>query len=122
MFPGLIVDPPNSTVVYPDTQAVFICKVTYDSVSVWFVNGTDSRTLSGEFGDDITTRGVGITMTLTIKARTQYNNTVVQCVAGEFGGTEIERSDNVTLTIQGTFMYVYTQYSLSMHILCTTCI
>ena len=113
--PGLIVRPPTSTVVYNNTQAVFTCKLALDSIGVWYVNGTDSRSLPDEVIDDIATGSDGLTETLIITARIQYNNTVVQCVAGEFGGSGIERSDNATMTIQGTSTYVpynYTQYTV----------
>ena len=108
--PGLIVQPPTSTVVYPDTQAVFTCELTSGSVVVWFVNGTDRRLLPEEVRDDISTGNDGLTETLTITARTQYNNTVVQCAALEIGGSGIERSDNVNLTIQGTSKQYTVQY------------
>ena len=107
-FPDLIVRPPTSTVVYPDTQAVFTCEVTSGSHGVWFVNGTRSGLLPEEVGDDISTRDDGLTEILTITARTQYNNTVVHFMAQKVGGSESERSNNVTLTIQGTsIMYIY---------------
>ena len=99
---GLIVQPPTSTVVYPDTQAVFTCEVTPGSAGIWYVNGTDSRLLPEEVRDDISTGDDGLTEILTITSRTQYNNTVVQCVASELRGPGFEESDNVTLTIQGT--------------------
>ena len=101
-FPGLIVQPPTSTVVYPDTQTVFTCELTSGSLGAWLINGTDSRELPEEVRDDISTGDDGLTEILNITARTQYNNTVVQCAASEFGGSGSERSDNVTLTIQGT--------------------
>ena len=100
--PGLIVQPPTSTVVYPDTQTVFTCEVTSGSVGIWFINGIESRELPEEVRDDISTGVDGLNTTLTITARTQYNNTVVQCVAIEIGGSGREMSTNVTLTIQGT--------------------
>ena len=101
--PGLIVRPPTSTVVYPDTQAVFTCEPSSGYViAAWYVNGTDSRLLPEEVRDDTSNRADGFTEILIITARTQYNNTVVQCLAIEIGGSGIKRSDNVTLTIQGT--------------------
>ena len=100
--PGLIVQPPTSTVVYPDTPAVFTCEVIFDSIGSLYVNGTDIRVLPEEVRDDISTGVDGLTEILTITARTQYNNTVVQCVAIEIGGSGREISTNVTLTIQGT--------------------
>ena len=101
--PGLIVQPPTSTVVYPNTQAVFTCEVIPDSVCVWYVNDTDSRLLlPEEVRDDISIRNDGFTEILTITAKTQYNNTVVQCVAQERRGSGLERSNITTLRIQGT--------------------
>ena len=85
--------------VYVDTEAVFRCELTSAVFGGWLVNGTDSRELSEEIvSGDIR----GFHLTLTITARAQYNNTVVQCVTQELGGTGMERSDNVTLRIQGT--------------------
>ena len=37
----------------------------------------------------------------------QYNNTVVQCRAGEYDGSGREESDNVTLKIQGIGMCIH---------------
>ena len=88
--------------VYPETQAEFSCEVTFDSVSLWYVNGTDSRVLPEEVRDDISTRDDGLATTLTITAKTQYNNTVVICIAQERRGSGLERSNITTLRIQGT--------------------
>ena len=118
-FPGLIVQPPTSTVVYPDTQAVFTCELTSGSLGVWFINGTESRALPEEVRDDISTGDDGLAETLTITARTQYNNTVVQCAAQEFGGSGIERSDNVTLTIQGTRTHKQTHSPTTYNLPCS---
>ena len=98
--------------VYPDRQAVFICEVTPGSVSYWFING--SRLLPEEVRDDISSRHYGFTDALNITARTQYNNTVVQCAAEEIGGSRRERSDNVTLRVQGNLL-VYMQNTI-MHV------
>ena len=100
--PGLIVQPPTSTVVFPDTLAVFTCELTSGSTGIWYVNDTESRLLPEDVRDDISTGDDGLTRTLTITARKEYNNTVVQCVASELRGPGFEESDNVTLTIQGT--------------------
>ena len=105
--PGLIVQPPTSTVVYLNTQAEFTCQLTTGSLVVWFVNGIESRALPQEMRDDISTDDDGFIEILIITARTQYNNTVVQCVAAELGGSGIERSDNATLRIQGTSLYIH---------------
>ena len=91
--------------VYLDTPAVFTCQLNDTAFGGWFVNGTDTRELP-ELRDDISTRDEGLTMVLNITARTQYNNTVVQCLALMFGGNGTERSDNVTLTIQGILLHL----------------
>ena len=92
--------------VYADTEVVFTCELTPAAIGGWLVNGTNRRELSEEIVSGFTD---GLHLTLTIAARAQYNNTVVQCVAQEFDGDGIERSDNVTLRIQGTASY-YAQY------------
>ena len=50
--------------------------------------------------------------TLTILGRAEYNDTVVQCVAGDIGGGSVE-SANATLRVQGNKMS--TLYKVSMH-------
>ena len=101
--PDLIIQPPTSIVVYPDTQAVFTCELSVSAFGGWFVNGMDIRLLSEELKNDISTGRVGFNERLTITARTHYNNTVVQCVAGEYDGSGREESDDVTLKIQGNY-------------------
>ena len=85
--------------------------MTTGSVGIWFINGTDSRVLPDEVRNDINTRDNGLTTTLTITARTHYNNTIVQCEAVEFQGYGRERSDNTTLKIQGNVL-VYMQNTI----------
>ena len=117
--PGLIVQPPTSTVVYSNTQAVFTCEVMLISVYVWFINGTDGRALSSNDAD-IKTADDGLTKILILRAKTLYNNTIVQYEAAVIGGSGFERSDNVTLTIQGTCIYIKIMY---MYVLwgCAVC-
>ena len=92
---------PNSTVVYIDRNATFLCGIVNNAILYWTVNGSLTHQLPTNDIVDITTAN-GIMLTIT--ARVQYNNTVVQCFAEERGvGDGFEESDNVTLAIQGTF-------------------
>ena len=69
--PGLIVQPPTSIVVYPDTMAMFTCELNVSAFGGWFVNGMDIRLLlSEELKNDISTGRVGFNERLTITART----------------------------------------------------
>ena len=49
---------------------------------------------------DATTRRRNLTAT----ALTQYNNTEIQCIAIEFGNSELQLSDNGTLLVQGKLL------------------
>ena len=99
-----ILHAPESTVVYLDQSAVFVCE-TVGGVTGWRVDGTLLQTLPPEIYDDLqisrtnTPEGT-VVEELTIQARAEYNGTRVQCLVGIFGGSSYE-SENATLTIQG---------------------
>ena len=68
------------------------------------MNGTAYNNLPPTIRDDLDTDrdtvGENEVYTLTIPGRAEYNETVVQCVAGDDEGGSIE-STNVTLKVQG---------------------
>ena len=68
------------------------------------MNGTSYNDLPPELRDDLVpgreTVGVNEVYTLTIPGRAEYNETVVQCEAGDIGGIPIE-STIATLKVQG---------------------
>ena len=74
------------------------------------MNGTAYNDLPPALRDDLDpdreTVGDVEVYTLTILGRAEYNETVVQCVAGDAGGGPIE-STNATLRVQGNKMSIY---------------
>ena len=105
--------------VYPDQEAEFRCEVRSETAVVYFINGTDQRRLSNS--EDINVANDGLNRTLTINAKTNYNNTIVMCEASEEFGSGFELSDNVTLTIQGTCIYIILLLCTCMYyVLCAT--
>ena len=95
---------PSDTTVFLDHTAVFICGTRGADYGYWRVNGTAYNILPPELKSDLDpdreTVGEHEVYTLTILGRAEYNQTVVQCVAGRNGGGAIE-SANVTLKVQG---------------------
>ena len=84
-------------------EAVFECLYP-GAISSWLVNGVHQADII--FPSDILAVAVAVSgtpATLTIPARPEYNNTVVQCRATvEVGGRpEFVISDNATLLVQG---------------------
>ena len=99
-----IVTPPESVVVFTDSEAEFTCGTRNAPSFSWRVNGTFfsqlDPSLRADLDPDQETVGDIDRHTLTIPARAEYNGTVVQCVASVPGG-EFRQSGNATLTIQG---------------------
>ena len=98
----VILNPPKSKAVFPNQSANFTCEVSGGHTS-WKVNGFFFNYLSSVLLDDIytslanTEQGNAVDI-LTIKTRTKYNGTTIQCVTfGDFA----DQSENVTLTVQG---------------------
>ena len=110
-----IVEPPSNTTVLLDHTAVFTCETRGAYYGYWKVNGTPYNNLSPELRDDLDPDQESVgdieVYSLTIPGRAEYNETVVQCVAGDGGGGSIEST--VILKIQGTIcvcMYIVHVY------------
>ena len=99
-----IVESPSDTTVFLGHTAEFICGTRGANYAFWRVNGTSYNDLPPELRDDLVpgreTVGVNEVYTLTIPGRAEYNETVVQCKAGDSGNGSIE-SANTTLKVQG---------------------
>ena len=95
---------PSDTTVLLNHTAVFTCETRGALYGYWRVNGTAYNSLPPALRDDLDpdreTVGENEVYTLFIPGRAEYNETVVQCVAGDAGGGSIE-SANVTLKVQG---------------------
>lgn len=97
--------------MFLNQPAVFICATIGSDFTEWKINGTNLRELSS---DDLS-RTFGQNVTLTIQGRVEYNESRVQCVAGDLEGN-IAFSENVTLTIQGTNGHTVRHVHLTSHI------
>ena len=97
----MIIDPPESMVVYTDTVANFSCEVNTESAH-WNVNGTAINSHDNNSDLDAThdTIGTDVLCTLHFRAKVKYNGSLIQCVASTPGEGFIT-SQNVTLLIQG---------------------
>ena len=82
-------------------EAVFECLYPGATSYGWALNGTFLFDIPSDI--DIDPPSEDSPATLTIPARPEYNNTVVQCeaVVRVRGGAEIVLSDNATLTVYG---------------------
>ena len=99
-----ILHAPESTVVFLDQSAVFICE-TVGGALLWIVNGTQRELLSDDIHRDLTVSesvidGGRTVQELTIPAKAEYNGTRIQCVIFSLSGSD--QSENATLLIQGT--------------------
>jgi len=98
------VTPPESVVVFTESEAEFTCVTRNAPSFTWRVNGTFLRllddSLRADLDTDQETLGDREQYTLTIPARAEYNGTVVQGVASVPGG-EFRESESATLMIQG---------------------
>ena len=105
--------------VYIDRNATFLCGIVNNAILYWTVNGSLTHQHPTNDIVDITTAD-GIMLTIT--ARAQYNNTVIQCFAEERGvGDGFEESDNVTLTIQGRNNYSHnSQFETALNLKTTS--
>ena len=81
--------------VFSGSEAVFTCEASGAEALGWNVNGTTA--LETNFS---VTRTVGHISNITLPALSEYNSTVVQCIAGVLGG-HFTWSENATLLIQG---------------------
>ena len=82
-------------------EAVFECLYPGATPYDWAINGTFLTDFPPDI--DIDPPSGDSPATLTIPARPEYNNTVVQCeaVVRARGSREFVLSDNATLTVQG---------------------
>ena len=99
---SVILNHPESKAVFPNQSASFTCEV-FGGYTSWRVNGSLINDLTAEVLNDLDTslanaeEGNALDI-LTIKARTEYNGTEIQCVTfGDFSNY----SESVTLTVQG---------------------
>ena len=99
---SVILNPPESKAVFPNQSASFTCEV-FGGYTSWRVNGSLINELTSEVLNDLDTslanteEGNALDI-LTIKARTEYNGTEIQCVTfGDFS----DYSESVALTVQG---------------------
>ena len=89
---------PQSVVTFPGKVVTFTCSGR--GTLYMTINGT-SENLALRMGMDLHISPPKFcTHKITFLAKEEYNNTLIQCVALEFGVGAIE-SDNATLTIQG---------------------
>ena len=100
-----IIRSPESTVVFTDGVATFMCDAVNSSDINWTFNGSLSYQLSTEINETAVFVFLGDVgqSNLTFQGRAEYNTTVVQCIALLARGGTV-RSPNATLLIQG--MYV----------------
>ena len=99
-----IVNPPESVVVFTNSEAEFRCETRNAPSFAWRVNGTFlyqlDPSLQADLDTDQETVGDSGLYTLSVKARAEYNGTVIQCVVSVPGGSSNE-SRNATLVVQG---------------------
>ena len=106
--PEILVNP-SSVTVFSGSTTELICRTKNADQAYWKLNETilaryngplpllnDTKSLQEHFQGGIST------VTLTIKARTEYHGLVIQCVAVVFGGGPEVESENATLMVQGT--------------------
>ena len=96
---------PRDTTVFLNHTAVFTCGTRGADYGYWRVNGTAYNILPFALKSDLNPGeeivGDNEVYTLSIPGRAEYNETVLQCVAGrDVGGGSIQ-SANVTLKVQG---------------------
>ena len=99
-----VVEPPSDTTVFLDHTAVFLCGTRGSVYGYWRVNGTAHNDLPLAIRDDLEEDQYQVgdieVYILTIPGRAEYNETVVQLVAGDAGGGTVE-STIAILKVQG---------------------
>ena len=111
-----IVESPESVTVIVNASAVFRCATFRTDYQLWRVNGTSFYYLPREFRKNVhttqKTEGPNELYKMEIlSSLAEYNQTTVQCVAGDDGGDQAGQSDvteNVTLMMQGIQVLMYT--------------
>ena len=99
------IHPTDRTVFLDDGKgAFFSCQMRDSSSFHWRLNGTDYNDLTSDVQDDLvidsSSSALSETLNLLLPARTEYNETRVQCVAESNDGDSVV-SNNATLYIQG---------------------
>ena len=110
-----ILQNPDSVTVYLNQSAVFNCE-TRGGTSSWKVNGISINNLPSGIDDDFTdsltkTENKSV-LTLTVQAKEQYNETIIQCGIVWYGGSV--NSTNSTLLIQGIYIRVISAKNFNM--------
>ena len=107
---------PESVTVIVNASAVFRCATFRTDYQMWRVNGTSFYRLPQKFRENVDTtqktEGPNELYKMEIlSSLAEYNQTTVQCVAGDDEGDQAGQSDvteNVTLLIQGIQVLMYT--------------
>ena len=98
---------PTDRTVFLDDDAFFSCVTRDSSSSYWRLNGIDYNDLSSDVQDDLvidsSSSALSEILNLLLPAKTEYNETRVQCVAENNDGDSVV-SNNATLYIQGILM------------------
>ena len=111
-----IVESPESVTVIVNASAVFRCATFRTDYQLWRVNGTSFYRLPREFRENVNTTqetdGPNELYKMTIlSSLAEYNQTTVQCEAGDDTGDQAGQSDVTviaTLMIQGIQVLMYT--------------
>ena len=103
----MILTHPTDRTVLLDNAAHFSCATRRDFSTHWRLNGTDYNDLSSDVQDDLiissSSSALSETLNLLLPAKTEYNETRVECVAENNDGDSVV-SDTATLYIQGILM------------------
>ena len=90
--------------MFLDDDAFFLCVTRGSSSSHWRLNGTDYNNLSSDVQDDLIISSASSALSeiqnLLLPAKTEYNETRVQCVIESNDGDSVV-SNTATLYIQG---------------------
>ena len=102
------IHPTDRTVFLDDGNGAFFSCATRGSSSFhWRLNGTDYNDLSSDVQDDLiissSSSALSETLNLLLPAKTEYNETRVECVAENNDGDSVV-SNTATLYIQGILM------------------
>ena len=96
--------------VFLDDDTFFVCVTRGSSSSHWRLNGIDYNNLSSDVQDDLvidsSSSAQSETLNLLLPAKTEYNETRVECVA-ENNDEDSVVSNTATLYIQGILMEYY---------------
>ena len=112
-----IVNPPMSMVGFAGSEVVFTCGTRNAPSVTWKINGTFFSSFppalqGGWHIAQYTTEEIDL-YTITIPVRTEYNGTLVQCIALR-PGRVFNESKNATLLVQGNWAWLL-KYHTFMH-------